>query len=72
MSKIRPQKQYSSAKSWIDQAIVRGDMLNLTSHFNRPRISAETILKMVTFKNKSLGIHRTLHEESVIAEEAKE
>jgi len=72
MSKLKQSTEYSSAKSWIDQALARGHMLNLTTHVNRPRISAETILKMVTLKNRFLGIHRSLHEEAVIAEEIKQ
>lgn len=64
-------KEYMT-ENWLTKALREHRPLNLAGHINRPRISAETILKMVTYKNNLLGIKRSLHEESLISEEKNE
>lgn len=51
---------------WLQQ---KGRQENLAGHFNKPRISAETMLKLFKLKNELLGTKRSLYEESLIAEE---
>lgn len=56
---------------WLDQ--IRLGYRKPTQDFiNKPRISAEDILKLIKWKNEMLGIKRSLHEESIIAEERNE
>lgn len=53
---------------WLEQ-IKLGYKKAPKDFLNKPRISAEDILKLIQWKNEMLGIKRSLHEESVIAEE---
>lgn len=54
---------------WLDKANRNKQRHNLEGHINRPRISAENIMRLVRLKNRLLGTNNSVYEASLIAEE---
>ena len=54
---------------WMDKALREHRLLNLQGHFNRPRISADTMLKLVRLRNDLTGDNKSIYEASLMAEE---
>jgi hypothetical protein len=54
-------------KHWLEDP--NRSRLPAHEHINRPRISAETILRLITWRNQMRGIKRSLFEESQLAAE---
>lgn len=57
---------YDSTIHWLDDPKRIND---IARHIVEPRMSAQTMLNLVTLKNKLLGTNNSVYEASLIAEE---
>lgn len=54
---------------WLDTALREHRLLNLNGHQNFVRVSADTIYKLNSLKQRLMGTNRTVYEQSVVEQE---
>lgn len=63
-----PAREFPTNVHWVDYCLKNHLSLGL-GNINQPRMSAQTMLKLVELKNSMGGVSRSLYEESLVAEE---